>query len=111
MDAFLEIIELDSSCIEAKDSADVVTAACEEWGFLATYVEDLEEKTEAAMKAFVEQLESSNLSVQISVGENIALLYEKSYTVREANDGAASEEEDDKGHLINTNMVKRYDVY
>src|ERR1700736_4735610 len=41
MDAFLDIIESDGSSIEAEDSADVVTAACEEWGFLATYVEDL----------------------------------------------------------------------
>ncbi len=111
MDAFLDIIDSDGSSIKAEDSADVVTAACEEWGFLATFVEDLEEKTEAAMEAFVEQLESTDLPVQVSAGENIALLYEKSYTVREADDGAASEEEDDEGHPIDTAMVKRYDVY
>jgi hypothetical protein len=111
MDEFLAIIESDGSSIEAQDSAEVVTAACEEWGFLATYIDDLEEKTEPAMEAFVEQLESSDPTVQVSAGENIALLYEKSYTPREADDGAASDDEDEEGHPIDTNMVKRYDVY
>lgn len=111
MDDLLEVIESDGSSIEAEDRADVVVAACEEWGFLATHIDDLEEKTETAMDAFVDQLESSDPSVQVSAGENIALLYEKSYTAREADDGAASEQEDEDGLPVDTSLVKRYEVY
>lgn len=111
MDQLLEIIESDGTSIQAEDAADVVAAALEEWGFLATYIEDLEERTEPAMDAFVEQLESSDISVQVSAGENIALLYEKSYTDREDDDEPASEEEDEDGHPIDNSLVKRYEVY
>jgi hypothetical protein len=111
MDEFLEIIESDGSSIEAADSGEVVAAATEAWGFLATYVDDLEDKTESAMDAFVEQLESSDTSVQVAAGENIALLFEKSYTARESDDGPASDEEDDEGYAIDSNFVKRYEVY
>ncbi|KAF4632310.1 hypothetical protein G7Y89_g5810 [Cudoniella acicularis] len=113
MDEFLEIIESDGSSIEAADSAEVVTAACEAWGFLATSIDDIEERTEAAMDAFVEQLESSETSVQIAAGENIALLYEKSYTPRETEDGPASpsEAEGDDGSELDARFVKRYEVY
>lgn len=111
MDDLLEIVESDGSSIEAADSGEVVTAACEAWGFLATSIDDMEEKTEAAMDAFVEQLESSDVSVQVAAGENIALLFEKSYTARETDDGPASDEEDEEGLPIDTSFVKRYDVY
>ena len=111
MDDLLEIIESDGSSIGAEDSGEVVAAACEEWGFLATSIDDLEEKTEVAMEAFVEQLDSSDTSVQVAAGENIALLYEKSYTAREADDGPASDEEDEEGYAIDSSMVKRYEVY
>lgn len=111
MDQFLEIIESDGMSIEAEDSGEVVAAACEEWGFLATSVEDLEEATEVAMDAFVEQLDSSDASVQVAAGENIALLYEKSHTDREPGDDLASEEEDEEGHPLDTSYVKRYEVY
>ena len=111
MDLLLEIIESDGESVGAADNGEVVTAACEEWGFLATSIEDIEDKTEVAMDAFVEQLESSNTSVQVAAGENIALLYEKSYTEREADDGPASDEEDDEGYAIDSSLVKRYEVY
>lgn len=113
MDELLEIIESDGNSIEAPDSVEVVTAALEEWGTLATWVDDLEERTEAAMEAFVEQLDSSDIHVQVSAGENIALLYEKSYTEREADDGPAgsSDEEDSDGNPIDPSAVKRYEVY
>lgn len=111
MSQLLEIIESDGMSIEAEDSGEVVAAACEEWGFLATSVDDLEEATEIAMDAFVEQLNSSDASVQVAAGENIALLYEKSYTDREPGDDPASEEEDDEGHPLDTSYVKRYEVY
>lgn len=111
MDEFLEIIESDGSSIEAPDSGEVVAAACEEWGFLATYIDDMEQQTEAAMDAFVEQLESSDASVQVAAGENIALLYEKSYTEREPEDELASDAEDEDGFPIDNSFVKRYEVY
>jgi hypothetical protein len=111
MDELLEIIESDGNAINAPDSTEVVVTALEEWGFLATFLDDLEEKTETAMEAFVEQLESSEPAVQIAAGENIALLFEKSYTDREQDDEPASEEEDEDGQPIDTSLVKRYDVY
>ncbi|RFU33703.1 hypothetical protein B7463_g2618, partial [Scytalidium lignicola] len=111
MDNFLEIVESDGTSVDAEDNGEVVSAACEAWGFLATSIDDLEEKTEEAMEVFVEQLESNNTSVQIAAGENIALLFEKSYTPREADDGPASDEEDEEGYPIDSSMVKRYDVY
>ncbi|KAF7574450.1 IFRD domain-containing protein [Pyrenophora tritici-repentis] len=74
MSLFIEIIESDGASVDAQDEGNVVTAALEEWGLLATEIEDLEEETEAAMEAFVEQLESADSGVQIAAGENIALL-------------------------------------
>ena len=111
MDEIIEIIESDGVSIGAEDSGEVVAAACEEWGFLATSIDDIEDKTEAAMDTFVDQLESRDTSVQVAAGENIALLYEKSYTARETDDGPASDEEDDEGYAIDSSMVKRYDAY
>ena len=111
MDDFLEIIESDGSSIGAEDSGEVVAAATEAWGFLATYIDDVEDKTETAMDAFVEQLESSDTSVQVAAGENIALLFEKSYTDRETEDGPASDDEDEEGYPIDNSLVKRYEVY
>lgn len=110
MDELIEIVESDGASIEAPDSGEVVAAACEAWGFLATFVDDIEDRTEAAMDAFVEQLESSDTTVQVAAGENIALLYEKSYTEREADD-PESEKEDEEGNEIDTSLVKRYEVY
>lgn len=78
---------------------------------LATVLDDLQAATEAAIEAFVDQLESSDTSVQIAAGENIALMFEKSYTPvedgEEISDGDDDEEETQNGEK----MVKRYDVY
>ncbi|KAL6707321.1 hypothetical protein ACN47E_004309 [Coniothyrium glycines] len=112
MATLLEIIESDGASVEAQDNAAVVTAALEQWGLLATELEDLEEETEAAMEAFVEQLDSSDASVQIAAGENIALLYEKSYTPREDDEDAEEEDSEDPESTKNGEaMVKRYQVY
>ncbi|OAX76992.1 hypothetical protein ACJ72_08714 [Emergomyces africanus] len=99
MNFLLEIVSSDGHYANAGDDADVVTAALEEWGFLATEVEDLEHESEDAIEAFAEQLESSESSVQIAAGENIALLYEKSYTPLE--DGETIDEgvEDDENEF------------
>lgn len=110
---FLEIIESDGLSIEAHDEGSVVIAALEEWGLLATEVDDMEMATEAAMEAFADQLESSDSGVQIAAGENIALLFEKSYTPLE-DDEELSEEganSDEDGSSDSVKLVKRYTVY
>lgn len=121
MDDLLEIIESDGSSIEATDSGEVVAAACQVWGFLATTIDELEEKTESSIDAFVEQLESTDTKVQVAAGEIIALLYEKSYTERREEDGFAPAMERDsddidfeeisKMYHIEKGWVKRYEVY
>lgn len=113
MASLLEIVESDGASIDAQDDADVVTAALEQWGLLATEIEDLEEETEAAMEAFVEQLESAEANVQIAAGENIALLYEKSYTPREEDEDVSETEDPDDPEATKggDHMVKRYQVY
>jgi translation elongation factor EF-1beta len=93
MEFFLEIVSSDGASIEEPDNAEIVTAALEEWGFLATQLDDMEDATEPAMDTFVDQLESSESRVQIAAGENIALLFEKSYTEAESDDDSAGEEE------------------
>ena len=113
MTYFLEIIESDGLCIDAHDEGPVVIAALESWGLLATEIEDLEAATEAAIEAFVDQLESADAGVQVAAGENIALLYEKSYTPRE-DDEDVEEDVDSEGEEQPTKgdkMVKRYTVY
>ncbi|KAF2683111.1 hypothetical protein K458DRAFT_390382 [Lentithecium fluviatile CBS 122367] len=111
MNFFLEIIESDGLSIDAHDEGSVVTAALEEWGLLATGVDDLEEATEAAIEAFVEQLQSSDSGVQVAAGENIALLYEKSYTELEDDEVLSEESDDEEETRHGAKMVKRYNVY
>jgi hypothetical protein len=117
MDFLLEIVESDGQSIDAGDNAAVVTAALEEWGFLATLLDQMEEETEPAMEAFVEQLESSNAHVQVAAGENIALLYEKSYTEQEEDEEISSEEDDDESDPEDESdphapkMIRRYTVW
>lgn len=77
MDEYLEIIETDGCSIDSADQVDVVVAACKAWGYLATFLDDLEQKAEFAIGVFAEQLDSSDVSVKVAAGENIALLYEK----------------------------------
>ncbi|KFX87751.1 hypothetical protein O988_09301 [Pseudogymnoascus sp. VKM F-3808] len=111
LDELLEIIESDGASIDAADEAPVVIAALEAWGFLATSLDDMEDRTEDAIEAFVEQLDSTDAAVQIAAGENIALLFEKSYTDREDDDGPPEIIEDDEGFPLDTSLVKRYDAY
>ena len=89
MDFFLEIVTSDGHIIDAPDSAGPVTAALEEYGFLATMIDDMSEKSEEAIEAFIEQLSSSYPSVQIAAGEDIALLYEKSFKTYDPDEDSA----------------------
>lgn len=116
MTYFLEIISSDGNFVDAGDERDVVTAALEEWGFLATYIDDLEGESPEAMEAFVEQLESSDPTVQVAAGENIALVYEKSYTPQEddeelSDDGEAMSDPEDDSAAGAAKLVKRYTPY
>lgn len=108
MDFFLEIVSSDGGSIDEEDNGDVVVAALEEWGFLATQIEDLEEANEEAMETFIEQLQSSDVGVQKCAGENIALLFEKSYTEAESDDEVDAETANGNDGEM---MVKRYTAY
>lgn len=102
MDFLLEIVSSDGHHISAYDDAECVTAALEEWGFLATKIWDLESESNDAVEVFLEQLDSAEDSVLVAAGENIALLYEKSYIkpkeshfTRDSLDGVEDSESDD----------------
>lgn len=87
MNYLSDIISSDGDNISAADEPDPVTAALEEWGFLSTLIADLSLESEEAIDVFADQLLSSEAAVQIAAGENIALLYEKSYKTRGSDDG------------------------
>lgn len=114
MEFLMEIITTDGDSADAFDDADVVTAALQEWGFLATEIDDMEEYSEDAVDAFADQLESSAASVQIAAGENIALLYEKSYNQHEEGDDQGEISDFRKLRILEPEEVpgaQRYDAY
>ncbi|KAI1484761.1 interferon-related developmental regulator-domain-containing protein [Biscogniauxia mediterranea] len=76
MEYLLEIIESDGHSIGAGDNGSVVSAALAGWGFVATNLEDLYDQSELALDAFTEQLDSTDVDVQIAAGTNIALIFE-----------------------------------
>ncbi|KAL1962755.1 hypothetical protein VTN77DRAFT_9209 [Rasamsonia byssochlamydoides] len=117
MNFFLDIIASDGHSIDAADDAGSVTAALQEWGFLATEIDDLEGESEEAIETFIDQLESSDPGVQIAAGENIALLYEKSYTPQEDDEEDEGHSDDDDASVLSAGdpdgpkLVKRYNAY
>ncbi|KAF1987561.1 hypothetical protein K402DRAFT_353856 [Aulographum hederae CBS 113979] len=120
MEYLLSIVESDGAVIEAEDDAQCVIAALEEWGFLITKLDDLDDLeviNEPAMDAFVEQLDSADPAVAIAAGENIAMLYEKSHTELGDDEEPPSDEErtsSDDGEIRDPNAptyVQRYTVY
>ncbi len=76
LDFLLEIIESDGDYVGANDSGVVVTAALQVWGFVAGHLDGLLERSEQAMDAFMDQLDSADSEVQSEAGSNIALLFE-----------------------------------
>ncbi|MCJ1307706.1 hypothetical protein MMC25_001354 [Agyrium rufum] len=119
MSFLLEIVSSDGAFIGAQDECDPVAAAMEDWGFLATLIDDLSVESDEAIEAFLEQLDSSDPDVQIAAGECIALLYEKSYTPPEAGE-TFSGSESDEGEGEDTEepkqngrpkLIKRYSAY
>lgn len=119
MTMLLEIASSDGAFVEADDSAEVVAAALNTYGFLATQVEDLEQESEDAVAAFLDQLDAADVRVQVAAGEDIALLYEKSYTPREDDEESSGEDEDNEtgssddqaGGHDDSGLVKRYNAY
>ncbi|KAB8254252.1 interferon-related developmental regulator-domain-containing protein [Aspergillus pseudonomiae] len=114
MTFFLDIAASDGQSIDATDDPSSVTAALQEWGVLAVEIEDLEGESEDAIQIFMDQLNSSESPVQIAAGENIALLYEKSYTPQEDDDDEDSEPESDGESLDDRQgpkLIKRYEAY
>ena len=110
MDFLLDIAATDGNSIDEADNGDVVVSALEEWGFLASQLDDLEGITETAMETFVDQLDSTDIGVQIAAGDNIALLFEKSYT--EAESGEDGSDDSDGEEITNgSRKIKRYTVY
>ena len=79
MDYLLDIVSTDGHSIDAPDAPDPVTAALEEYGLLATLIEDMSERSEDAIEIIIDQRGSAYPAVQIAAGEAIALLYEKSF--------------------------------
>lgn len=108
MDSFLAIAASDGATIDEADNGKVVVAALEEWGFLAIELENIEDVLEEAMDTFVDQLDSNDAGVQIAAGNNIALLFETSYTQAVSDDEQADEDEEDAD---GNRMVKRFTVY
>lgn len=115
MTFLLDIVASDGQSIDAADDPTSVTAALQTWGFLATEIDDLENDSEDAIQIFIDQLDSNDSGVQIAAGENIALLYEKSYTPQEDDEDEDSEESDEADEHANLGngpkLVKRYNAY
>ncbi|KAJ5662852.1 Interferon-related developmental regulator N-terminal [Penicillium longicatenatum] len=115
MTFLLDIVASDGQSINAPDDPLSVTAALQAWGFLAAEIEDFEDESEESVQILMDQLESGDSAVQIAAGENIALLYEKSYTPQEDDDDEGEEDsEDSDEHETATNgpkLVKRYNAY
>ncbi|RMZ89788.1 hypothetical protein DV736_g2997, partial [Chaetothyriales sp. CBS 134916] len=112
-----EIASTDGTFVDADDNSDVVTAALQTYGLLATLIEDLEAESEDAIAVFLDQLDSADVKVQVAAGENIALLYEKSYTPREEDDASSDEEtadgdgSDDDDRPGDPDLIKRYNAF
>lgn len=94
MNFFIDIVASYGESIGASHDTDCTEAALSEWGHLATHIWDLAAESEEAIEIFAEQLGGNDTGVQIAAGENIALLYEKSFSPR-ANFGEDSSEEDE----------------
>ncbi|KAI0390462.1 interferon-related developmental regulator-domain-containing protein [Xylariaceae sp. FL0594] len=94
LDFLLEIVETDGSSIGADDNAPVVTAALAAWGFVASNVENLQDQSDQALEAFTDQLDSTDVDVQVAAGKNIALIFEaaRGHDAEEGEEGEEGEE-------------------
>ena len=76
LDFLLEVVESDGHSIEAGDNGPTVSAALRAWGFVASNLDDLQDQGDQALEAFTEQLDSTDVDVQVAAGTNIALIFE-----------------------------------
>ncbi|GAP89520.1 putative ifrd domain-containing protein [Rosellinia necatrix] len=76
LEFLVEIVESDGHSIGAGDNGPVVSAALRAWGFVASNLEDLHDQSDQALEVFTEQLDSTEVSVQVAAGVNIALIFE-----------------------------------
>ncbi|KAI0811563.1 interferon-related developmental regulator-domain-containing protein [Xylaria sp. FL0064] len=76
MEFLLEIVESDGHSIGAGDNGPVVAAASTAWGFVASNLDDLQDQSDQALEAFTEQLDSTDVDVQVAAGTNLALIFE-----------------------------------
>lgn len=114
-----EIASSDGAFVGADDDAEVVAAALNTYGFLATQLDNLEDDSEDAVAVFLDQLDAGDVRVQVAAGENIALLYEKSYTPREEDEPlTSSSDENEEGssdelgeQRPQSDVIKRYNAY
>lgn len=102
MELFMEIITSDGQSIDQFDEPAPVLAAIQEWGLLLTRLGTYEHGSEDAVEAFAEQLDSTDVEIQIAAGQNIALLYEISYTPQ-----GEDEEIDEIGYELEQERQKR----
>ena len=115
MEFLLLIASSDGESVDAEDSGPVVTAALQEWGFLATLFGAVDGTFDHSMRVFEDQLDSSVLSVQTAAGANVALLYEKSWSPLdegEDEDDISEKEVDDheQGTFQRLKWAHRYDA-
>lgn len=117
MDFFHEIIENDGNTIGAGDDSGTVAAAIEEFGLLLTHLDDAEELTERTSEAFVDQLESTEIEVQVAAGEVLALMFEKAYREADEDDsddgGISGDDFESLDHISTENKapIQNYVVY
>ncbi|PHH74142.1 hypothetical protein CDD82_5088 [Ophiocordyceps australis] len=78
MEFLVEAVQTDGETINAHDSVVVVSAALRGWAFVASHVQDYSDYADAAMDAFVDQLDSADVEIQSLAGHCIALIYESS---------------------------------
>jgi Interferon-related developmental regulator (IFRD) len=111
MTFLMSITESDGQDVGAEDDIPTNVAALQTWGFLATRVDSIEYKdNEDLMGTFIHQIEGTIPSVLIAAGENIALLFEKSY--REVSEDEEFDKDDPKITIWNgQRYIKEYDPW
>ncbi|KAJ8130142.1 hypothetical protein O1611_g3488 [Lasiodiplodia mahajangana] len=88
LDFLVDIVESDGHSVEAGDNGPVVSAALTAWGFVASNLDDLQGQSDLALEVFTEQLDSTDVDVQIAAGSNIALIFEAAREYEDETDEA-----------------------
>ncbi|KAI1364878.1 interferon-related developmental regulator-domain-containing protein [Xylaria arbuscula] len=89
LDFLVEIVESDGHSVAAGDNGPTVAAALKTWGFVASNLDDLHEQSDVALEAFTEQLDSTDVDVQVAAGTNIALIFEAARELEEETEEAS----------------------